>query len=870
MRSFFNNSSKFIVPISCTLLPIILMTFNYFLLNIYPFGDRSIFLVDLFQQYRVYFHYYHDLFHNGDSFFYSWNAALGMNQIGLFGYYLSSPFNLIMVAFSRSALPETILAVTLIKIGFSSLTMSFYLRSIDAMKKLAIVIFSVTYSLMGYAIVYAQNIMWLDALIYLPLIILGVDHIINKKSYTIYTISLSLMLISNFYLSYMVGIFTAGYFLLSLLCHKTEKKQKVRTAIRFGFGTLLSAGISFVIIFPTYLNLRNVASNRFSFDPGIHSPFLTLAKLFNGIYDTLKTNTLDHANIYTGLLTLFLVVIFFFSKKISRRDKAVFGLLAFLVYIGFEIDLFNIMWHGFTPPTWFPYRFSFIFSFLLAVMAFKTFITLDRSDRKFIWIAYGVISITLLICFLQVPTSVMAVKNVLWNFLLISLFAVVLYFRAAWSRFTVVISLCILVLVTADLSSNGWMTMKKMDREFHFRPHEDVVLNKDMTQSIKKIEEANPEGFYRISSDYKKSNNDGMLYNYPSIAHFSSVTDASLTRTMRAFGYTTQDTDKWISNTGGTLFSDAFLGTAYYISGNQNKFPDMKTLSTSPLAIFENPNAFPPGFMVNDEIEKLSDSSMFGRFEANPYTMNQLLANSVQKGANLFDRIEPKSVELVNVTKEDESTYKKIDPNREGKVILKFDSDEKNKQLYFYMRPTRINESKIFYSGYGRQTYPDTLSNGAIPLPPSNGKEKQLEIILMKDQLNIHQLELFTLNNDKLPAVAETAKENGMQFSHYDDGRFSGTIDTKEDGTLFLTVPFDKGWSVKVNGQPAEVKRVAGAFMGIDLRKGTNTIEATYISPGFITGVAVSILSLLLFIGLLVFTRRKGIAETSFSEEKKD
>lgn len=869
MRSFFNNPSKFIVPISCLLLPIILQTFIYFLLKIYPFGDRSIFIVDLYQQYRSYFHYYHDLFHNGNSFFYSWNAALGMNQIGLFGYYLSSPFNLIMVIFSRSALPETILAVTLIKIGFSGLTMSFYLRSIDEMKSLAIVIFSVTYSLMGYSLVYAQNIMWLDALIYFPLIILGLDRIMNKKSFTVFVISMSLMFISNFYLSYMAGLFAAGYFFLALLFQKAERTQNVQTVIRFVFGTLLSVGISFAMIFPTYLNLRNVSSNKFSFDPGFHSPFLTLAKLFNGIYDTLKTNTLDHPNIYTGLLTLLLVVIFFVSKKITRRDKAVFGLLSFLLFISFEIDLINIMWHGFTPPTWFPYRFSFMFSFLLAVMAFKSFIALDRHDRKFIWLSYGIISILLVLCFLQVPPKVMAAKNVLWNFLLISLFAAVLHFRAAWSRFTVAAGLCLLVLVAADLSSNGWMTLKKLDREFQFRPHADVVLNKSVSQSINKIKEANPEGFYRISSDYKKSNNDGMLYNYPSIAHFSSMTDGSLTRTMRAIGYTTQDTDKWISNTGGTAFSDAFLGTVYYISDNPDKFPRMKTLSSSPLAIYENPNAFPLGFMVNEEIRKLSDASMYEMFQANPYQMNQMLANSVQKDANLFEKVEPKNVELINVTKENDNTYKKIDPAKEGKVILKVDSYESNKQLYFYMRSMRIKESEIFYSGYGKHIYPSPNSNGVIALPRSEGQENQLEIILLKDQLTVHQLELFTFNVDKLPSVAETAKQNGLQLSQFEDGRFKGTIEAKADGTLFLTVPFDEGWTVKVNGQPADVKKVAGAFMGIDLRQGSYSIESSYISPGFRTGAIVSMISLALFIGLLIFARRKRQAAAPFSNEKK-
>ena len=78
-----------------------------------------------------------------------------------------------------------------------------------------------------------------------------------------------------------------------------------------------------------------------------------------------------------------------------------------------------------------------------------------------------------------------------------------------------------------------------------------------------------------------------------------------------------------------------------------------------------------------------------------------------------------------------------------------------------------------------------------------------------------------------------------------------------EDGLLMISVPYDEGWTVLVDGEEAEKLPVGEALTGCYLTAGSHRIEMRYIPQGFVPGAIISIVSVMLFIaGLLIKSGR--------------
>lgn len=211
-----SKNTKKLLFILSFLLPIIIMFIVYALLNQWPLGEKSLIVDwDIKEQYSNYFAYLKTVLKGENNFIYSFSKVLGGDFIGLAGYYLLSPFNILFLILDNLKLEIVIFIITLLKLGASGLTFNLFIS-----KKFKVsyynLLFSTSYALMAYNIVYQQNLMWLDGIILLPLVILGIDNIIEDKSFLLYAISLALAIFSNYYIGYMIGIISIIYFFYAI------------------------------------------------------------------------------------------------------------------------------------------------------------------------------------------------------------------------------------------------------------------------------------------------------------------------------------------------------------------------------------------------------------------------------------------------------------------------------------------------------------------------------------------------------------------------------------------------------------------------------------------------------------------------------
>ena len=181
MRINNEKIKKSIMYILAFILPIIIIGSIFLLRKIGVNSNRTILFSDMFSQYLGYFGKLKEVLSGDGSIFYAFNKSIGGNSIGLFAYYLASPLNLIILLFPKELLANAILIIYLIKIGICSLTLAIYINKVYKKNDYSVLIFSLCYGLMSYNIVFHMNVMWIDGVMLLPLIALGIENIINKN-----------------------------------------------------------------------------------------------------------------------------------------------------------------------------------------------------------------------------------------------------------------------------------------------------------------------------------------------------------------------------------------------------------------------------------------------------------------------------------------------------------------------------------------------------------------------------------------------------------------------------------------------------------------------------------------------------------------
>ena len=347
------RSAALIDLLSAFLLPAAVFLLLLWKNRILPFGETTLLFSDLDSQYIEFMAEYRRILTGEGSLFYSWHAGLGMNFIALIAYYLASPFNFLLVLFSESRLPLAVSLITVLKLGCAGAAFARFLQVRFRGNGFWIVLFSACYALNAWALSYSFNIMWLDALILLPLLCAGTERLIRRERYaTSVLIPLfALSFLSQFYMAYMTGVFCALYFITRMITRKTSLKEWLFQAVRFGICAGIAAGLSAVLLVPTFFVLKNnMGLMGQEFPRGSLSfPFPEIfRKFFIGSFDGIK-DCLPH--IYCGLPALIGLVLYFSGKTIPKREKIVSALTGVFLLCSFWFRPLDFLWHAMDHPT---------------------------------------------------------------------------------------------------------------------------------------------------------------------------------------------------------------------------------------------------------------------------------------------------------------------------------------------------------------------------------------------------------------------------------------------------------------------------------------------------------------------------------------
>ena len=394
-----------------------LMLIVMFLTSVAPFGEYTMLYSDMFHQYYPFFVEFRETLRSGESLLWNWSVGLGMDYLGLISYYLASPLNLLSVLVPDGWVLSYFSLLMPIKIGLASGFFAIMLKKLYGKDDLALTLFGSFYGMCAWALGYQWNIMWLDTFALLPLVVLGTVLLLRDKKYVLYTVSLFLSIFANYYVGFFVCIFVFLFFFCYELCRFRGVWRFVRDLTRIGFFTVLAIGMTAILELPALAALQDTYSSINKFPEGfsvniISGEAVTLARDAWTAFKTAKeageasfdlwwaaikasyppilegmaqvagqmgggqelTYIDGLPNLYCGVLPIALGFLFLLAKDVKLRDKICCVFLLLLFMLSFIIRQLDYIWHGFHFTNQIPYRFSFLFSFVLLYMAYRAWL----------------------------------------------------------------------------------------------------------------------------------------------------------------------------------------------------------------------------------------------------------------------------------------------------------------------------------------------------------------------------------------------------------------------------------------------------------------------------------------------------------------
>lgn len=814
MKNFISKYKEYILTIS---IPLFILLLVYIVNGIYPFGDKVVAYIDGYSQYPGILSNFINSIKNNNSLFYSFKGLLGFNSYASMVYYTFNITN-IFVFFFKNVMSFYNFIVP-IKICLCSLTMLIYLNYSN--KNKTNYLFSICYSLCAYNVLYYFNYMWFDSVIMFPLVILGIDKIFKEDKYLTYLITLSLSILFNFYIGYMICIFSVIYFIYKLVINGFNKK----IIIKYIIYSLLSGLLTSFALLPVILELLNgkasliseFSNNYFKFDLDFINIFykLTFSSFSNGDLEY------GSPNVYVSMFVYLNSMRYFFNKNISLRERisSLVILLFFLLSVSF--NLLDYSWHMLSMPIYYPVRYSFIISFFLIYLSFRNYNNIDKGALKFNILFYvGFILLILVGFYTSGNLAVSERQNLVAKVIYLGISFIFLgYYIFMQNNDGFRKYICYILVL--ELFFNTLLSFKNIGNVNSYSNYSNSY--NDTYNTLYRI---NDSSLYRVGVYNKTIVNNGLLLNYNDLSYFSSVRNNNVFNFMEnylGFNVTNSAIVKYYYN---NIIVNSLLGIRYVISPNEVSYYDKIDDY-----LYLNSDAGSIGFLTNLDLLSLDDK---GNVLDNINSLIKVINN------NDKDIME----ELIPINK---TVNCNIDSNiciiSSDKAFIEYSYTASKDEFVF------INDTNYYES-----TYTTLYNDNEIYI-----ENKEFILLHKGDSINFkvyldqkgkdYSVNVFLVDYKIYKEFVSNINKNRLDIiNYYSDSHFVGKINCESDGVLFTSISNDKGWNIYVDGKEIEYYSFEDALIVFSIDEGEHIIEFKYKVPGLEIGVLISLISMLLVI----------------------
>ena len=874
IKHFFKNDNQIWLSF---LIPALIMLVSYFIFGVWPFGKESVLSLDLNGQYVYYYDHMYDVIYGGESVFYSWSRNLSGEWMGIIGYYLGSPFNWIVWLLPRNWILEGLLAMMCIKVGAIGAAMSVYLSRGKRFKKLTAIIFSICYALCAYTIVQTMNPMWLDGVMALPLICLGLERFIDQGRFRLLVVSWVYAFVTCFYIGFMLAIFSMIYFLFYIIITRSSRARERFFAKLFG---ALGLGVTAVLIscfmlIPVY---ESLSYGKFEFSTPNYDlvenfPLIeTFDKILPNSYDTVRMTGLPF--LYCGVITVLLLPAYFLHSKIRSGERIGYGMLMLMLILCMYIRPVDMLWHGGQMPNWLPYRYSFIVSFLMTVCAASAFDKLKEISGKAIgaacvgWLAVMVYQENMDNFVADLNNG----RDTLDNFstilpamiIVVVMTALLIQVRGGLNldlrkNRTKILSIVMLIVVSGEAMYNTVGQISTQDTDIVYSNHDsyvDVIF--PIRDKVNEIKESD-DGFYRIEKLFFRTVNDPLAIGAYGLSHSSSTLNARPIELLKRLGFTARS--HYTRYSGATLITSSLFGVKYELTTQNNSTSDIKDAKL-PITVTENEYALPVNYLGNNRIQELTLT------ENDPFTAQTELLNAlIGRDYQYYERIYDVNLDTVNVTQgsttDGHHSFGVITSGQTASLTYTF-TMPRTGELFMYLPSIYERTINLTLNGESKGQYFEGDNNYMRNFGEfQQGAEITLVMTLTKDNLYFREAEFAVIDKEQVQTALNELKELNRDTDCYLENTThvvtEVTCDT--DRTLFTTIPDEKGWTVYVDGKKTDYIVTVDSLIAVPLTAGYHKVEMKFVTAGYPAAVILSIAGVIIFAGIIILWLKRNPAD---------
>lgn len=862
------------------LVPMIVLMLGLIALHITPFGNHTLVISDSRAIFLSDLSFFTRLIQGKEDLLYSFKSGIGLNTSATVST-IFDPVNFIAFGFDISNFTTMFSCAITVSIALSGLSMFHFLSVAYGYGDVRHLVFSTAYALIGFNVAYCFLFTFLLPVMLLPLIALGVRKIVLGESPWLFLGTLSCMILSSYYMGYMLCIASIVLFFMWYVKEK-DNMPAARRAIRARFivSVICSGLITTVTWLPSLLSIAGGRLEQTSFLDLTFNENMGIsdigAKLFAG------ANTTDELvnglpNIFCTTFVLFLSLAYFFDCRNSLRAKIAYGSALGFYFLTFYIKALSMAMQGFSVTNWFNYRYSYVFSFIMIVMAREEFAEIRQISLRDLKRAGIALTVFVVAVFSKQYAFTTGGNMLLGIVILCLILAAVQWNRRDEKRAPKgQVAVIALLLSSIELYANFCICVYNVqdwsaDAEAY---QKDLFYGSVIAESV----QSSDVGFYRMVNEhqlYENCDNDPRCLGYNGTSYYGSNARTSMYRGLCKLGQAWYTNRTWYGEGEPAAF-DALLGIKY-VAARRNLSAEKgykKLLEIGAESLYSNANALPVGLLTssnevlpdmgkcpfenhNEIWRGLSGESddvfteeselsfeyhsgfsgvMTDKSQAENFSLSASLANSdgVEMDAN--EKTSPADVSS-------EMTRDASNSNEEHRSPFWIECTFVAKQdgpIYSY-NAGLLDES----SGYVLEAmeYLGTYAVGDMVAA-------RINLPLDVDEQSFYNVcaeyHVAYANDDVLSRYCKKLQEESGSLEKIRDSYLVGSLDASHDGRLFFTIPYDEGWALTVDGTETPLESDAGFFMSAPIAAGAHNYELKFFPCGMKTGIAVSCVGLML------------------------
>ena len=866
-------------------LSLIITAFIFAVYTLSPIGDYTVLRMDLYHQYGPLFAELYDKIADSKSLLYSWNSGAGSGFLGNFFNYLSSPFTLLILWFSRKEVVTTgISFVIFAKLIASTGTFSYYLKKRFNDNSYSIAAFSLLYAFSAYFIAYFWNVMWLDAVAVFPIVLLGIERIIDKSSSKLYFGALIYSFLTNYYMAYMICIFSVLYFIVyyvsnykfgELYVPKTRDLPKFSyirqsrflcSGLRFAFASVLAALCCSAALIPIYKVLTGSSATGSDFPSETKTYFDIynfLVSHLSALEPTIRSSGEQVTpNVYCGIISVILFPLYLMNKRIGWKEKIANFVLLAVLFISFNVNTLNFIWHGFHFPNDLPYRFSFMYSFILLICAYKVFKYIKDYSYKTLVLVGGMLIFACVVAQkydIEYSDGFTIYTSI--AFIVIYTIIICASISKKLSKVMTSVVLCCAVLCEVLICDVP---------KFAFGVSEsDYVSDYDAYRKDLDFIKQSDDSFYRtelndIPTALRMS---PCWYNYEGINCFSSMASESFSNLQFNLGNFSNKINSFMYHNQTPIYNLMF--NVKYLIDNNNPIKLNEEYYTylrgnkESLTTYKNNFESSIAFCVNRDVLKGWKTEDY----KNPFELqNEFLKLATGTDEDFFIKAKfyTNGAQNCSITS--------FENDGDGSISLSvFDSDEaanfntdftaeEKGNYYLYLGSTSLFEkAEIQINEINKtqeiDTEPYILDLGLL----EQNQQVNIKTYIKEDTSGgSGYLWAYRFNDTAFKKAYEKINDAGMmKVTSRTETDIKGIVSSKKGEILYTSIPFDNGWVCFVDGVKVKPDKLNESLLALEIGEGQHEIEFKYFPEGLKTGLIISSISVAAII--LYFIIKKAL-----------